>query len=78
MDNKELNNEELNNEVKEEINEIETAEEIAEETKKEEDSKALKFFKRILAGVVDQIISIALALLLIIVTDFVIHLQKTK
>ena len=74
MDNKELNNEELNNEVKEEINEIETAEEIAEETKKEEDSKALKFFKRILAGVVDQIISIALALLLIIVTDLVLKL----
>ena len=73
MDNKELNNEELNNEVKEEINEIETAEEIAEETKKEEDSKALKFFK-ILAGVVDQIISIALALLLIIVTDLVLKL----
>lgn len=69
-----MDNKELNNEVKEEINEIETAEEIAEETKKEEDSKALKFFKRILAGVVDQIISIALALLLIIVTDLVLKL----
>lgn len=73
-----MDNKELNNEVKEEIKEIETAEEIVEETveetKKEEDSKALKFFKRILAGVVDQIISIALALLLIIVTDLVLKL----
>lgn len=70
MDNKELNNEEATNEAMEEIKVIETV----EETKKEEDSKALKFFKRILAGVVDQIISIAVALLLLIVTDLLLKL----
>ena len=70
MDNKELNNEEATNEAMEEIKVIETV----EETKKEEDSKALKFLKRILAGVVDQIISIAVALLLLIVTDLLLKL----
>ena len=70
MEDKALNNEEIVNEAMEEIEVIETV----EETKKEEDSKALKFFKRILAGVIDQIISIAVALLLLIVTDLVLKL----
>lgn len=70
MEDKALNNEETVNEAMEEIEVIETV----EETKKEEDSKALKFFKRILAGVIDQIISIAVALLLLIVTDLVLKL----
>lgn len=74
MEDKALNNEEIVNEAMEEIEVMETVEEIVEETKKEEDSKALKFFKRILAGVIDQIISIAVALLLLIVTDLVLKL----
>lgn len=71
MDNNELNNEEV---IKEAMEENKSIEEVIEETKREEDSKALKFFKRILAGVVDQIISIAVALLLLIVTDLLLKL----
>ncbi|MDU5106301.1 hypothetical protein [Clostridium sp.] len=71
MDNNELNNEEV---IKESIEENKSIEDVIEETKREKDSKALRFFKRILAGVIDQIISIALALLLLIVTDLVLKL----
>lgn len=72
MDNNELNNEEV---IKEAIEENKLIEDVIEKTKiQEEDSKVLRFFKRILAGVIDQIISIALALLLLIVTDLVLKL----
>ena len=70
MDNKELNNEKEINEAMEEVKVIEKV----EETKKAEDGKGLRFFKRILAGVVDQIISIAVALLLLIVLDLLLKL----
>ncbi len=71
MENKELSNEEGTKEVMEENMVIE---EVIEETKREEDSKALRFFKRILAGVIDQIISISVALLLLIVTDLILKI----
>ena len=71
MENKELNNEEVINEA---IEENKSIEEIIEEAEKKEDSKVLRFFKKILAGVIDQIISITLALLLLIVTDLLLKL----
>lgn len=71
MDNKELSNEEATKEVMEENMVIE---EVIEETKREEDSKELRLFKRILAGVIDQIISISVALLLLIVTDLILKI----
>ena len=83
MDNKELNNEEMVNEHKEEVveatNDLETEvslEEVAGEmfTETKEDSKAMKFLKKALAGLVDQIIGIAVALVLLIVFDFILKL----
>ncbi|MCR1951851.1 RDD family protein [Clostridium sp. DSM 100503] len=54
-----INNEEVNNE---EVNN--------EEVK--EDGKAVKFIKRLLAATIDQIVAIALALLLLLVFDFLL------
>ena len=71
MDNKELNNEEVVNETVEEIKVIET---VDEEEKVKQDGKVMKFFKKILSGVIDQIISIALSLLLLIVVDLLLKL----
>ena len=53
-----MNNKELNN----------------EEEKVIQDSKVINFLKKILSGVIDQIISIALSLLLIIVLDLLLKL----
>ena len=81
MDNKELKNEQAIGETIEEVvettNETETsledvASEMINETK--EDSKAMKFLKKVVAGLVDQVISISLALILLIVVDFVLKL----
>ncbi|MCF0147539.1 MAG: hypothetical protein HUJ77_03985 [Clostridium sp.] len=71
MDNNKLNNEEV---IKEVMEENKSIEEVIEKTKGEEDSKVSRFLKRILAGVIDQIISISLALLLLIVTDLILKL----
>lgn len=71
MDNKELNNEEVVNETVEEIKVIET---VDEEEKVKQDGKVMKFLKKILSGVIDQIISIALSLLLLIVVDLLLKL----
>lgn len=75
MDNKEFNKEEVINEVVEESKVIEpvTEEEYSEEKVKKE-SKAVNFLKNVLAGTIDQIISIALSLLLLIVVDLLLKL----
>lgn len=75
MDNKELNNEEAINEAVEESKVIEAVDEkeFAEEKVKKE-SKVVKFLKKVLAGTIDQIISIALALVLLIVLDLLLKL----
>ena len=65
MEDKELNKDEVINEIVEENKVIEPVNaEVYEETEVKEDSKGLIFFKKILAGAIDQIISIALSLLL--------------
>ncbi|MBE6053951.1 MAG: hypothetical protein E7212_08570 [Clostridium sartagoforme] len=69
MDNEELKNEEITNETIEEVNG-----EIINAEKAKEDSKGIRFLKRVLAGVIDQIISVALALLLLILTDLLLKL----
>ncbi|MFU7517042.1 hypothetical protein [Clostridium sp. HCS.1] len=75
MDNKELNKDEVINEVVEENKVVEPVnEEVSEEKEIKEDSKGLIFFKRLLAGAIDQIISIALALVLLIVFDLLLKL----
>ena len=75
MENKELNKDEVINEAVEENKVIEPVNaEVYGETEVKEDSKGLIFFKKILAGAIDQIISIALSLLLLIVVDFLLKL----
>lgn len=84
MENKDLNNEEIvkeenktliNEEVvendnlyKNEIEEMLTVEDI------HEDSKGVKFFKRILSGVMDQIIVVAISLAAIVLFDLILRL----
>ena len=59
-------------ELKEEVQQIlDEAEETEEE---KEESKGLRFFKKILGGVIDQIISISLSLLLLVVFDLILKL----
>lgn len=83
MDNKELKNEEAVNEILEEVvgatNALEaevSLEEVAGEMFKEtkEDGKAMKFLKKALAGILDQVISISLALILLIGFDLILKL----
>ncbi|WP_195262680.1 MULTISPECIES: RDD family protein [unclassified Clostridium] len=64
INNEEVNNEEVNNE------EVNNEEVNNEEVK--EDGKAVKFIKRLLAATIDQIVAIALALLLLLVFDFLL------
>ncbi|MDV4149957.1 hypothetical protein R0131_03825 [Clostridium sp. AL.422] len=75
MDNKELNQDDVINEVIEENKVIEPVDaEVYEETEVKDDSKGIRFLKKILAGAIDQIISIALSLLLLIVVDLLLKL----
>ena len=82
-------NEKTAEEIKEKIEDVkENIEEVIEEVKGnseevrdnseevivKKEGKGLKFFKKILGGIIDQIISIALALLLLIVTDLLLKL----
>ncbi|MDI9218981.1 RDD family protein [Clostridium tertium] len=66
INNEEVNNEEVNKDI--EVTEEDNA--INEEVK--EDGKAVKFIKRLLAATIDQIVAIALALLLLLVFDFLL------
>ena len=81
MDNNNLNNdEELKKEVVEENKVIEAIDgvdckEAATENKSEnnkEDGKGIKFLKKVLSGIIDQIISIAISLILLIVFDLLL------
>ena len=75
MDDKELNKDEVINEAVKESNVIEPVNsDVYEETEVKEDGKGLIFLKKILAGAIDQIISIALSLLLLIVVDLLLKL----
>lgn len=80
-----MGNEEItknDNIVKEELGEHFEADKIIEAveddeiqvSEEKEDSRAVKFIKRILATTVDQIISIAIALVLLIVFDVILKL----
>lgn len=78
MDNKDLNNDEFEKEVVEEnkvieaIDGVECKEVTTENEKNKEDGKGIKFLKKVLAGIIDQIISIAISLLLLIVFDLIL------
>lgn len=80
MDNNNLNNEEFKKEVVEENKVIEAIDgvdckEAATENKSEnnkEDGKGIKFLKKVLSGIIDQIISIAISLILLIVFDLLL------
>ncbi|MGG7142306.1 hypothetical protein ACQPVP_02430 [Clostridium nigeriense] len=80
MDNKDLNNDEFQEEVVEKNKVIEAIDgvdckEVTTEKKNEknkEDGKGIKFLKKLLAGIIDQIISIAISLLLLIVFDLIL------
>ncbi|MGG7056719.1 hypothetical protein ACQPUY_12620 [Clostridium nigeriense] len=80
MDNKDLNNDEFEKEVVEENKVIEAIDgveckEVTTEKKNgknKEDGKGIKFLKKVLAGIIDQIISIAISLLLLIVFDLIL------
>lgn len=78
MEDKKLNNEEIQKEVVEESKTIELTDEVKEANSEEksvdvkEDSKCIKFFKKVLAGIIDQIISIAISLILLIVFDLIL------
>ena len=82
MDNKDLNNEEFEKDVMEENEIIEAIDgveckEATTESKIEkikEDSKSSIFLKKILSAIVDQIISIAISLILLIVIDFILRI----
>lgn len=80
MDNKDLSNEEFENNVAEENKVIEAIDgveykEATTESKsedKKEEGKGMKFLKKVLSGIIDQIISIAISLILLIVFDFLL------
>ena len=82
MDNKEeiVDNEDINNNENKDDKIVGTIEEdnsIGEnDSDKEikEDGKAVKFIKRLLAATIDQIVVIAIALLLLLVFDFILKL----
>ena len=83
MENKNLNNEELNSneEVKEvyetvDTNDVEQTsnEEILKIEEVHEDSSKVKFLKKILVSAMDQIIAIALSLVIIVLFDLIIKL----
>lgn len=46
---------------------------LLEEGTEENESKTMKFIKRVLASAIDQIIAIAIALLLLVIFDFVLR-----
>lgn len=82
VNNEKVNNENLNEHlegdninVNDDNKDIETVEEdnnIEENEEVKEDSKVVKFIKRLLAATIDQIVAIALALLLLLVFDFLL------
>jgi hypothetical protein len=80
LDNKDLSNEEFEKKVVEENKVIEAIDgveckEAATESKSEnnkEDGKGMKFLKKVLSGIIDQIISIAISLILLIVFDLIL------
>ena len=62
-------------EMKEQATEVkDNSEELVEEVGTKEDSKGVVFLRKILGGVIDQIINIAISLLLLIVVDFLLKL----
>lgn len=74
MEDKKLNNEEIEKEALEESRIIEAIDEVDNEENNKEEGKGVNFFKKVLAGIIDQIISIALSLVLLIVFDLVLKL----
>lgn len=82
MDNKEeiVDNEDINNNENKDdkivggIEEDNSIEENDTDKEIKEDGKAVKFIKRLLAATIDQIVVIAIALLLLLVFDFILKL----
>lgn len=82
MDNKEeiVDNEDINNNENKDdkivgtIEEDNSIEENDSDKEIKEDGKAVKFIKRLLAATIDQIVVIAIALLLLLVFDFILKL----
>lgn len=84
MEDKKINKEELeennsievNDEVisKEEVIDIKDETTVEEVVNVKEDSKATKFIKKVLSGIIDQIISIASALILLIIFDLILRI----
>lgn len=74
MEDKKLNNEEIENEALEENKVIEAIDKLDNEENNKEESKGVNFFKKFLVGIIDQIISIAISLVLLIVFDLVLKL----
>lgn len=78
MDNNDLNNDEFEKEVVEEnkaieaIDGVDCKEVTTENEKNKENGKGIKFLKKVLAGIIDQIISISISLLLLIVFDLIL------
>ncbi|GAB6169323.1 hypothetical protein JCM1393_17830 [Clostridium carnis] len=78
VDNENLKDNEtiINSEIEENVNDMVVEEEIKleEEVVTKEPKKIVIIFKKLLAGVIDQIITIAIALLLLMVFDLILRL----